>query len=226
MPSTHNAAFAKRLETLLVQNKRTVRSGQRGLLAASIRPRPPLLWGGARVRYLFWWGASLIASIALPGLVALWFNAHGRPLPGGAFNLLLFIVVLFAWPVIAFVKRAREIKGRTPMEATAFEEGVRKMAPSVPAGFALAVRNALAAAYCVPVELIGYADTRQRSKALSLMSEPLAAEIIAQVCQSQGAKLDYERMRSAAEFFRTHRPSTVTELVILMHKEMLSAQLQ
>jgi len=226
MLANDDAVFAKRLEKLLAQTKQRIRSSQRGLLAASIRPRPPLLWGGAHVHFLFWWIATLIASVALPGIVAFWFNSQGCPLPGGAYNLLLPLVILFTWPIIAFLKRARQIRNRTPMEATAFKAGLRNAAHAIPEDFSLAVRNAIAAAYCVPVELIGYADTRRRSKAFSLMSEPLAVEIIADVCRSQGLRLDIKQLCLAAEFFRTHRTSTIAELIRLLHKEMLSTHLQ
>ena len=192
----------------------------------SVSPvRTPLIWGGERARYAIWWGLMLIASIALPGTAALWFNSHGRGLPGGAYNLLLFVAVLLGWPCIAIVMRMREIRRKRRIEAAEFEVGVADIAAGVPAKFALAVRSALAAAYCVPAELIGYADTRRNVNLFTLINEPLAIEVIAHVCRTQGIQLDHKRLVSAAEGFTTHRPSNVRELIELLHKEMLSVQL-
>jgi hypothetical protein len=167
----------------------------------------------------------MFLSLALPGAVAMWFNAQGRPLPGGAFNLLLFVAAVVGWPVLAFAKRVTRIRGGRPLDAAAFARGVRKAAPAISEQFALAVRNALAAAYCIPAELIGCVDSRRHIRALSVIYEPLAVEIVAQVCRDQSIESDARRLRAVAECLRTHRPSTVADLVELLHTEMASQQL-
>jgi hypothetical protein len=103
--------------------------------------------------------------------------------------------------------------------------GVRGVAPAVPESFIAAVRGALAEAYCTPIELIGHADTRGRIMALSVLNQPLALEVIADICRREGIPWNYERMHTAAASFKKLRPANVAELVRLLHQEMQSAQL-
>jgi hypothetical protein len=112
-----------------------------------------------------------------------------------------------------------------PMEAGTFVTGVRGVAPEVPESFIMAAREALAAAYCVPVELIGHADSRRRIMALSALNQPIALEVIADICQREGIPWNYERVYAAARPFKKLRPANVAELVQALHREMHSAQI-
>ena len=185
----------------------------------------PLMWGGTLNGYRFWWFASFLATPLLIGAVGYWFKLHGQPLPGGSWNLLLLLAVLLGGPALAVLKRKRGLEGRMPMEAGTFVTGVRGVAPEVPESFIMAAREALAAAYCVPVELIGHADSRRRIMALSALNQPLALEIIADICRREGMLCNYERMYAAAKPFKTLRPTNVAELVQVLHREMKTAQL-
>lgn len=205
--------FRRRLRDVLTAGGLWSRMFSRGVLRSGIEPPVPLMWGGTLIGYRFWWFASFLASFILPGQ-----RLIGVP-------LLVPAIFLFAGPIIAAVRRKIGIRNRRPMNATTFVAGVRGVAPEVPESFIMVAREALAAAYCVPVELIGHADTRRRTMALSALNQPLALEVIADICQREGIMWNYERMYAAAKPFKTLRPSTVSELVQLLHKEMQSAQL-
>jgi hypothetical protein len=205
--------FRRRLRNVLTADGLWSRMFSRGVLRSGVKPPVVLIFGGTPTGYQLLWTASFLASFLLPD----------QWLPGGV--LVLPSIVLFAWPVIAIVVRKRAVKRCRPTEAAGFVTGVRGLAPEVPESFIMAAREALAAAYCVPVELIGHADTRRRIMALSALNQPIALEVIADICQREGIMWNYERMYAAAKPFKKLRPKNVAELVQVLHREMKTAQL-
>lgn len=166
--------FRRRLRDVLTAGGLWSRMFSRGMLQYGVEPPVPLMWGGTLIGYQLLWAASFLASFLVPD----------QWRPGGV--LLLPFIVLFAWPVNAMVVRKRAVKRCRPTEAAGFVTGVRGVAPAVPESFIVAAREALAAAYCVRVELIDHADTRRRTMALSALNQPLAIEVIADICQREG----------------------------------------
>ena len=166
------------------------------IMVSGVEPPVPLIWGGTLIGYRFWWFASFLASSPLLGSIAYWLGSHGQRLPWVA--PLVPFVILLAGPAVAAIRRKTEIRNRRPAEAATFVTGVRGVAPPVPESFIVAAREALAAAYCVPVELIGHADARRRTMALSALNQPIALEVIADICQREGIMWNYERMYAAA----------------------------
>ncbi len=217
------STFKRRLEDVLSANKLWGRMFRRGGLKSGIKPPVPLIWGGTLIGYRFWWFAPFLACLFFLSALDCWANSHGRPSPGGA--LLLPIAILFGGPVIAVIRRKRVIKSSGPTDPAAFAAGIRGTAPAVPERFAQAAREALAAAYCIPVKLIGSLDTRRRIMALSALNQPLAIEVIADLCRREGIPWNYERMYAAARPFKKLRPANAAELVRMLHREMQSAEL-
>jgi hypothetical protein len=208
-PRYDEAMTSGDLKGVLAADKLLSRMIRRGSLRFGIRPPVPLMWGGTLIGYPYWWGASLLASLLLPA----------------AYPLLLPVIVFVGGPFLAILRRKHGIKGRRAVEATTFVAGVRDAAPAIPESFIIAAREALAAAYCIPVELIGHADTRRRTMALSSLNQPIALEVIADICQREGVPWNYERMYAAARPFKKLRPANVAELVQVLHREMKTAQL-
>ncbi len=203
------AATSSKIKGVLAEERPWNRRIRRGSLRIGIRPPVTLICGGTPTAYQFCWCASFLVSFLLPAV----------------YPLLLPFLVLFAWPAIAFIRRRCTIKSRRPTDATAFVAGVRGVAPEVPESFIVAVRGALAAGYCIPVELIGHVDSRRRIMALSALNQPLALEVIADICRREGIPWNYERMYTAAASFKKLRPANVAELVQALHGEMHSAQI-
>jgi hypothetical protein len=150
MPRKDDAEFAKRLSELLRERRFLPRGLLRGGLCLVTDSKTPGIWGGVGERYPMWWLGAVFASVMLPGILAAYFNAHGRPLPGGAFNLLFFATAVLGWPAFTFWTRANRIRHKSRIDASVFVDGLHKLAPRVPDTFALAARHALAAAYSVP----------------------------------------------------------------------------
>ena len=197
--------FRRRLRDALGADKLWSRMFSRGILLSGVEPPVPLIWGGTIIGYRFWWFACFLVSFLVPAV----------------YPLLLPFLVLLAGPAIAFLRRRRKAKSQRSTDVTAFVAGVRGVAPTVPESFIAAAQGALAAAYCVPLELIGHA----RIMALSALNQPIAIEVIADICQREAIPWNYERMYAAARPFKKLRPANVAELVRLLHQEMQSAQL-
>lgn len=202
------AATSTKIKGVLAEERPWNRRIRRGSLRIGIHPPVTLICGGTPTAHQFCWCASFLASFLLPAV----------------YPLLLPCLVLFAWPAVAFIRRRRTIRLLRPTDATAFVAGVRGVAPALQESFIVAVRGALAGAYCIPVELIGHADTRRRIMALSALNQPLALEVVADICRREGIPWNYERMYAAARPFKTLRPANVAELVQMLHREMRSAE--
>ena len=203
------ATTISKIKGVLAEDRPWSRRIRRGSLRIGTRPPVTLICGGTPTACQFCWCASFLASFLVPAV----------------YPLLLPSLVLFAWPAIALIKRRRSVKSRRPTDAAAFVAGVCGVDPAVPERFAQAARQALAAAYCIPVELIGSADTRRRIMALSALNQPLALEVIADICRHEGIPWSCERMYTAAAPFKKLRPANVAELVLMLHREMQSAQI-
>ena len=216
-----NAAAATRLQSLLAKHRRSARGAERQLLQACYKfKRPAFIWGGRLNRFKLSLYIALLASIALPGIVAYWFNSRGLPLPGGAWNLVLPLSVIIIWPVLAAFMRSREIGRRKPIDEGAFVSGVRSEDGAIDEDSILIIRRAIAAAYCIPVELVGPVDSRACMNALSLMSKPLAIEVMADVCRLTNTSFDILWLETAESRFRDARPRTVAEVVYLVYQTM------
>jgi hypothetical protein len=176
-------------------------------------PKQILLWGGRHA--VFPW-ICVVAITMTPfaiGAIALWYNLRNEPMPGGVWNLTIWALVIVAGPVIARVARSREIARRKRVTSAAFISAVGERSPAIPEQFVLAVRSAIASIYDIPVDLITPHDTRTQIKALSLMSEPLALEMIARVDRIMGFGLTFERMGQTAEAFLKNPAQTVEGLI-------------
>jgi hypothetical protein len=124
------------------------------------------------------------------------------------------------WPVLAAFVRAREIDRRKPIDEDTFLSGVRDEDRSIEERSIIAIRRAIAAADCIPVELVGPKDSRACMNALSLMSKPLAIEVMADVCRLTNTRCDILWLRSAEHHFRDSRPRTLAQLVQHLYHTM------
>jgi hypothetical protein len=176
--SSHQMSILRQLNEVIYQRRAIPRYASRGRLSGFIRPRPPLIWGGTLVKFPIWWGICIFGSLILPLTEAIYFNLHGHPLPGGILNLLLFILTVFGGAVIAIVRRFASVRRRKEIGGQQFFRGVCRIGTKVPAQFAIVARESLAASYCIPAELIGPDDSRNQCRSLSLLSEPLAVEVM------------------------------------------------
>jgi hypothetical protein len=219
----HQTSIMRQLNEVVYQRRVISRYTSRGRLSGFIRPRPPLIWGGTLAKFPIWWGACILGSLILPLSEAIYFNLHGHPLPGGVLNVLLFVLTTFGGPAIAIARRFASIRRRKEIGGQQFLREVCGRGTKVPGQFAIAARESLAASYCVPAELIGPDDSRNQCRSLSLLSEPLAVEVIAGICSLYPVEYDYPKMNAAAECFRRTKAKDIAELLQLLYKGMLNA---
>jgi len=210
----------RHLNSLLAQSERTQRRRARSLLSGMVTPTLSLIWGGSYSPYRVWYAILVVLTPLVICAVAALFNWYGRPLPGGVYSLILWIAVICIGPYAAHWMRRKEMRHRNSIDPNSFVEEMRRLAPDVPDAFSLSVRRALAAAYCVPVSLIGPTDTGRECNSLSVMSVPFALEIMADISRDLRLDLDYERLGSSAECFRKDRVSKMFELVNLLYVRM------
>ena len=155
-----------------------------------------------------------------PCAAAFWFKSRGKPLPGGAWYLLLVLLVAISWPVLATFIRSREIRRRKPIGEDEFLIGISHKDGSIEKHAIITLRRAIAAAYCIPVELVGPEDSRKCMNALSLMCPPLAIEIMADGCRLSDINFEIKSLRSVEHHFRDFRPLSVAQLVHHINRTM------
>jgi hypothetical protein len=209
----HKDEGADGLKQLLSQRNANSRKRARMMYSMSAKPQPPRVWGGVRVRYVIWYGVAIFAIPLLLGCFALAFNSVGRPLPGGAYNLVLCLAVICAGPIIAHQIAQRELKRRVPLDNDAFFEGLDEEVRSLPREFCIAVRKALGDAYAISPLLIHPKDTRLTCNSLSPMNTPLAIEVIAAIQYELGVNRTEDELTSLAATFRNLRIKTMSGLI-------------
>lgn len=197
------------------------RNWKRWVRAGSLEARPPGIWGRTNGPFALWCITSVILSPLLLPLIAFLFNRRGRALPGGGpLALGVPLLVVAAWASAAVLIRKRELKRRQLVHVgddVAEHEGLPKR-------FADAVRRSVALAYRVPPDLISLRDTKRESRRFHLWADPLAIEVIADVCDAYGIAPDI-RVIDVAEKFRSTRPKDILELSRTLYETMRDSKL-
>ena len=216
-----NTAAARCLDTLLRKRGQMGRIAERSLLQACYKlKRPEYMWGGRLNYFKLSFYVALLTSLAVPCVTAFWFKSRGQPLPGGAFYLLLVLLVAIFWPVLATFIRSREIRRRKSISEEEFLIGISHEDGPIEKHAIITLRRAIAAAYCIPVELVGPDDGRKSMNAMSLMCPPLAIEIMADVCRLSNINFEIKSLRLVEHHFRDFRPISLAQLVHHIHSTM------